>query len=115
MIQLENHMIIPSVTPEQWEADGAELDKNFLLEAWDNFSCVNRSKMDYLEKSKRFQTDPDLFNIDSMSSLEYSWLMDSVDNRIETFDLLYSDAGSFEYKGTDTDLSILFYQWWVSL
>jgi len=115
MKQLENHMVLPHPTPSEYETEDYEINNTILLEAWDRFASINRADLDYLEKSKRYQGDPDLFNMDSMSPLEYSSLVESVDKRIETFDFLYSKASSFEYLGMDTDLTVLVFQWWLSL
>jgi hypothetical protein len=107
MTQLENHMVLPHPTPSEWEGDAPEITTELLYEAWDNFSELNRSDMDYLSNVKRYQVA--LF--DPLTP----FLKESIQKRVETFNDLFDNSESFEFDGMDLDLRTFVYQWWVSL
>jgi hypothetical protein len=113
MTQLENHMVLPHPTPEQWEFDAEDLNHTLMLDAWDDFCYLNHKELDYLEKTKRFQVDSEQFNIDTLNYANYEALKDSILNRLSTFEQLYFKAEMFEYEGVDVNLGPLMYQWWV--
>ena len=107
MTQLDNHMVLPSHTPSEYETEDYTITSEILYEAWDNFSDKNSSDMDYLSHVKRYQVA--LF--DPLTP----FLKDSILKRVETFNDLFDNSESFEFNGMDVDLRAFVYQWWVSL